>query len=237
MNRGWRQLWARPGAGVLILCSSLGLPLAHAGEVLEAVPAKPDAGRRYVIYLHGGILEQRGVHGAHSKQHGFYDHAGILKAIANRGFVVVGEARPSGTRIERYAQKVSDQVNTLLAAGVPANSITVAGFSKGGAIALVAATLAGNPETRFVVMAGCGIGEFARVFEDIVLPYAARMKGRVLSLYDAADREAASCRRAFEKAGAGFHGEERVLHTGRGHGLFYRVVSDWVEPVVAWTAR
>lgn len=222
---------------VLALAAVLSVPLVHAEEVLEALPPRPDAGRRYLIYSHGGILEQKGVHGAHSKQHGFYDYSGILKAIADRGFVVVGEARASGTRIERYAQKVSDQVRALLAAGVPANHITVAGFSKGGAIALVAAALAGNPEVRFVVMAGCGIGEFARVFEDIILSHAGQMKGRVLSLYDAADREAASCQRAFEKAGAGFHGEERVLKTGGGHGLFYRPASDWMEPLVAWASR
>lgn len=235
-----RGPWAWRGTGALALCTALGAlnaPPAHSGEILEALPAKPDAGRRYVIYLHARLLEIRAVHEARSKEHGFYEYAAILRNIADRGFTVISEVRPGDTRIPEYARKVADQVGALIAAGVPSRNITVAGFSKGGAIALVVAAQAGSPDVRFVVMAGCGIGPFARAFEEVVLPHAARMKGRMLSLYDPVDQEAASCRRAFEKADAGFHGEEITLKSGRGHGLFYRPSADWVELVAAWAAR
>lgn len=234
------RLWAWAGAGALTLCTALGAlnaPPAYPGEILEALPAKPDADRRYVIYLHARILELRGAHEARSKEHGFYEYAAILRNIADRGFTVISEARPGDARIPEYARKVADQISALIAAGVPARNITVAGFSKGGAIALVVAAQAGNPDVRFVVMAGCGIGPFARAFEEVVLPHAAQMKGRMLSLYDPVDQEAASCRRAFERAGASFHGEEITLRSGRGHGLFYRPSADWVEQVAAWAGR
>lgn len=204
---------------------------APAGAISADVPPSPDPSRRYLLYLHGRILELRGRH-AVSRQHGRYDYDGILAALADKGWVVISEVRPADTRLS-YGEKVAGQARSLAAAGVPPESITVAGFSKGGSLALVASAALGHPRVRFAIMAGCGIGPWR---QEILPGVAPRLRGRFLSLYDEADGEAGSCREAFAAA-PGLESREIRLTTGRGHGLFYAPRREWLDPVFDWAVR
>jgi hypothetical protein len=229
---------ARMNARVIVsfLAAFLVCAPASAGPVLEAVPSQPETSVRYLIYLHGLDVENNGPNGS-NRAYGTADHHGVARALADRGYTVIAELRPRGTVPRQYADKVAGQIAALRGAGVAPARITVAGFSKGGLIALLSAAAAGEPDVNFVVMAGCGAGRFAAAFQPVVESAAARMKGRMLSIYERDDRDGASCREAFARAGEGFKGEEMVLTAGGGHGLFYRPDSAWIEPVARWLAQ
>jgi len=193
------------------------------GAVLTELPRPIDPQGNYLIYLHGRIVEEQGPR-PESPRFGIYEYRKILEAFAARGFTVVSEVRPKGADAAAYAGKVGAQVKALLAAGVPPSRVAVVGFSKGGAIALVAASDLHQPNLRVVSLAGCGDWLFDHFRLDLA--------GRLLSLYDAADDLATSCAKAFA-----FDHREIVLHVGKGHGTFFRPDPAWLDPVTAWLAE
>ncbi len=156
------------------------------------MPPTVDPSARYFFFLHGMIAEKSGPYGEHP-QHGAYDYYGILKAFANRGFTVISEIRPMGTNPSRYAEKVARQVETLLAAGIPPEHITVTGFSKGGVITFFVSARLRNPRVNFVVMAGCGKGPFGHAYTRVLRRAVPSLHGRFLSIYDDSDQAADTC--------------------------------------------
>ncbi|MBI4115139.1 MAG: hypothetical protein HY447_01035 [Candidatus Omnitrophica bacterium] len=217
---------------LLFYTSTLAAILATA-----AFAENPDPGQRYLFYLHGAWIEEQGLNQPHPK-HGSYEYEKITRALADRGFVVISEARMSKQDMMSYARNIADQVLLLLRQRVPAENITVIGHSKGGHMALIVASLAEEPNLNFVVMAGCGKRGtmFRRSYERFLERSAHLMKGRILSLYDSTDREAGSCEEAFRLA-SGTQSKEKILHTGQGHGLFYHPNSAWIEEAVAWAKK
>jgi pimeloyl-ACP methyl ester carboxylesterase len=210
--------------------------VASAGEVLSEVPEAADPARRHLFYLHGAWIEQRGLERSHPR-HGRYEYQAIVDALAERGFLVISEARTGATDVGAYAKKVAAQVRQLLEKGVPPSQVTVIGHSKGGSIVLIAASELREEKLNFVIMAGCGKpgSGFGRGFQRFLEERAARLRGRLLSIYDASDGVAGSCRAAFEKA-ALTESDEVVLETGRGHALFWSPEAVWLDEVVEWAA-
>jgi hypothetical protein len=212
----------------LVLASLLAAPVnAQPGSPHEDLPRSIDPSRSHLFYLHGLIVEIQGRQALH-RVHGRYEYDGIVKALADRGFVVISEVRPAGTRLD-YGGKIAGQVRTLIAAGVAPERITVIGHSKGGALALAISAELGHPGVNFVVMAGCGIA----VYEQHLPEFAPRLRGRILSLYDEADRQAGSCRAALDRAPR-LEWHEIKLNTGLGHGLFYAPRKAWLDLVADW---
>ena len=212
-------------------------PLQSGAQQVTAVPPeKPDPAKHYLFYMHGLAVETRGPNVRHPRYDNA-DHQGVVEALAKKGFHVIAELRSAGTNPVEYAQKVAGQVRTLLDAAVPAANIVVTGFSKGGSITIATAAVLDNPAVRFVVMAGCGIGPFADNFARQVEADGPKLKGRMLSLYEAADREGGSCQAAFAKAGPDLVASEKVLDTGAGHGLFFRPQAVWIDAVADWAMR
>lgn len=195
------------------------------GQVLRTLPDDIRPESRYLLYLHGAIIEEQGVRPV-SPRFGVYEYEAILEAVAARGLVVISEPRGPGTDGEEYARKVVSQVNALLTAGVPPRHITVVGFSKGGGIAFLACTLLENEEVAFVFLATCA-GWIER-YPKLTL------KGRILSIYEASDPIAGSCREAFTCATMSREPVELELRVGAEHGTFYRPIPEWLDPVVAW---
>jgi dienelactone hydrolase len=208
-------------------------PVAAAGEVLERVPTRVDPAARYLIYLHGAWIERHGL-GRRHPRHGHYRLHEIARALAARGFIVIAEARLTETVPPRHAERIADQARRLLGRGVAPRNITIAGHSKGGMMTLAAATLLRAPAMNFVVLAGCGRegSPFRRGYQRF-LDRAAALQGRILSLYDDADREAGSCRDAFFRAPL-LEAHEITFSTGLGHGLFYAPRDLWIDAVVSW---
>ena len=209
-------------AGSLVLC--LAAP-ASQGTVLDRLPEAPDAKARYLIYLHGRIIEEEGRRPTHPTR-GIYEYDAILKRLAADGLVVVSEQRPKGTDIDRFAIHVADQARQLLKAGVPPEHVSVVGFSKGGGIAKRASVLLKNPRINFVFLAACGDDESGKAGPPVW--------GRILSVYEASDELGRSCRALFEKSGKTGERSEIRISLGEGHGTFFRPHDEWLEPVLRW---
>lgn len=208
-----------------------GAVVSASGEqsgVFKDVPEKIDARSRYLFYLHGRIVEDKGIRPV-SEQHGVYEYEKIVEAFRGAGFDVISEARPRGTDVKQYALKVAAQVNTLLKAGVPPRHITVVGASKGSMIAMQVSSLLRQGEVNFVLIAGCG--------EQTLKNPELNLNGRVLSIYDASDQGAGTCEKLFARSTGLDKRSEVKLNLNLGHGFIYRPLKEWIDPAVAWAKR
>jgi hypothetical protein len=241
-----RALFDRPGApalwsvtavyGVLALLFA-GVLRRHPGPAVAAllvllVPACASgqsaplaASPRYAFYLHGRIVEERGRRPI-DPAFGAYEYDAILDSLRRAGFIVLSEQRAPGIAIDTFVSRVTRQVDSLLRAGVPAEAISVIGFSRGGAIAILASSRLNNPALNFVFMAACGPWAFER--PEI------RVTGRILSLYETSDTLGVSCAPLFERRGAGSVVREVPIGLGLGHGTFYQPRNEWLAPAIAW---
>src|SRR5215469_3233826 len=197
-------------------------------EIFDDVPAKIDPGARYLFHMHGYVVERLGPAGAVSAG---YWWRWTVEALADRGFVVISEARPRDTDVQAYALTVARQVARLRAAGVPADHITVTGMSKGGVITVLTTATIADPNVRFVVFAGCPPSWDNGIrtgFQAL-----GRAQGHVLSMYDRYDSDVSSCSQYFQNS-AGLTFKEMIFDAGLGHALFYKPDRLWVDPAVAW---
>jgi acetyl esterase/lipase len=220
---GSRSLRAIAVAGGLLLSAAPGM--AQRGEILGDVPAQPRPGARYLIYLHARIVEEKGRR-PEDERFGTYEYQQILDTLAASGAEVISEQRPLGTDFRAFGSHVADQVRRLLIAGVPAERIAVVGFSKGGAIAIIASALLADSRVTFVFLAPCG--DWVKGRDDV------DVRGRILSIYEASDEMGTSCEPLFAQASnPGEHREIRIA-TGAGHGAFFRPRPEWLDPLLQW---
>lgn len=211
--------------GLLLSATPAG---AQKGSILDGVPAEVRPGARYVIYLHGRIIEEQGLR-AVDERFGSYEYQQILDTLAASGAEVIAEQRPRGTDFRAFGAHVADQVRRLLAAGVPAERIAVVGFSKGGAIAMVASALLADPQITFVLLAPCG--DWVQGRDDV------DVRGRILSIYEASDELGTSCEPLFAQASEPGEHQEVRIDTGAGHGAFFRPRPEWLDPLFQWIER
>lgn len=211
----------------LFLFVGLALALATAGnaEILEANPANIDASAHYLYYLHGGIVE--GSDGRPvSDVFGPYEYREILQRFEQEGFVVISEIRPRGADLNDYAKKTVAEIEALLAAKVPAGNIVVVGASQGGIIASLVSTAVDQKAVNYIIIAG--------LFRDLNTGSSINLHGRVLSIYDRADTHAFAPEKYFKQSASLADSKSIVTETGRGHGLVYRPLDDWLVPTLAW---
>lgn len=195
---------------------------AHAGNVVSEVPANPDVSEKYIFYLHGTVEEEEG---ATEK----YETA--VKAIAESSATVISEVR-GDTDPNTYSIKLKEQVEKLLAKGVPPENITISGFSKGSIIALASAGTINNTKINFVLLAGCS--------EDLNDKYsvdASKAVGRILSIYDSGDDKFESCD-GIIKSSSKLIFQETDLDSGKGHKVFRipkeKFIEQWRNPLTDW---
>ena len=209
-------------AATAIFVLSMAAP-ASAGAVHTDVPETVDPNARYLIYLHGARPESSPLSEPHPTR-GIFKYNKIVSAFAAGGLEVISELRIEKTNPRRYARtRTLEQVKALIAKGVPAHHITVAGFSKGGLMALIVATQAKQPKQpklNIVNMAGCGKGQFRKAYENFLANDASKMSGRMLSIYDSKDKNSGSCKETGAKS-AQLAFEEIVLEVGAGQDTFY----------------
>lgn len=200
------------------------VPSSYADQPSYGMPDRIDPSARYFIFLHNYYVEKKGTAGDCR-----YDD--ILKAFADRGFIVISALRTGKIVPCTYAEHVVKQVRTLLRSGVPSRNITVGGHSKGGVISLCVASKLENPDVNFVIMAGCGI---ASVEKFKMYPDFSRLKGRILSVYATSDTVANSCEGSFTQASAGLADTEVKLTSDKGHRLFFTPEAIWIDPIINW---
>ena len=205
---------------------------SFSGEVLEDLPTAINPNSKYIFFLHGRIIERKGVSYAESNEYGFYEYKKILNMLAKHDFIVISEARGDDTKVKRYAKNIASQVSTLIDEGVPAKNITVAGFSKGGKITLVTSSRVGNESINYVVLAGC-----IRNTEKFINKFSLDLKGRVLSIVDYNDDVFSSCEDMFNSSSGGLKHKEIILKEGSGHGVFYTPNDKWIVPMIDWIKK
>lgn len=203
--------------------------LAACAPTAAPMPNAIDPAAHHLIYLHGKILEDQGLP-AESPRYGEYRYRAILECFADAGFIVIAEQRPRNADVTTWAARTVAHIDRLLAAGVPAERITIVGASKGAYIAGLVSHRARNPRLRFVLLAGCSRGAIGAMREHGI-----EFHGDVLTIRDVADTElAGSCAPVFEwSADIGRH-EEIVVQVGSGHGIVYQPLDAWVLPTIAW---
>jgi acetyl esterase/lipase len=213
-------------AGGLLLSATPAV--AQRGSILTDVPAQVRPGARYVIYLHGRIVEEQGPRPT-DERFGIYEYQQILDSLAASGAEVISEQRPLRTDFRAFGSHVAEQVRRLFAAGVPPERIAVVGFSKGGAIAMIASALLQDARVTYVFLAPCGDWVQGRGDVDV--------RGRILSIYESSDELGTSCAPLFAQAGEpGEHHEIRI-DTGAGHGAFFRPRPEWLDPLLQWIGK
>ncbi|MFC3716395.1 alpha/beta hydrolase [Luteimonas soli] len=196
-----------------------------AQQPAAVLPPVPDPAETYLIYLHGRIVEDLGPRPT-DPRFGLYDYPAILEALARRGATVISSQRPPDTNVNEYAGIVVAQVESLIHRGVPPGNIVVAGFSKGGDIAIHVSSFLRRSEVRFVLLAAC----WPRPGEPQL-----RLTGRVLSIYETSDSLAgSSCEPLARHPEKPRSFREISISTGLSHGAFYTPTKDWVDPVLDW---
>ena len=108
------------------------------------------------------------------------------------------------------------------------------GVSKGAAIAINVSHFLENKEVNFVIMAICAPENVASFKQERIFLY-----GNVLSIYDVTDEYAGSCKDLFAfSQGKGISRfDELVLNIGRGHGMLYKPLDEWITPVIQWAGK
>lgn len=207
---------------VTTLISLLFIPFSYAGDAVTTVPAEPDKSTKYIFYMHGSSEESEGDNAKHQAS---------VSAVAEADAIVITEVRDD-TDPNTYAKKIKQQVEHLLSKGVPANHISVTGFSKGALISLAVANIMNNPKINYVLLAGCSesLNEKYNIKTDNVT-------GRILAIHDADDDKFTSCSDMI-KPSANVILEETELESGKGHKLFRimkeKFISQWRDPLISW---
>lgn len=189
------------------------------------MPATIETKGSYFFYLHGRIIENQGIRPT-DPRYGVYEYEEILRTLAGRGFAVISEARAKDTDVNQYANKVVQQVNTLINAGAPPSHITVLGASKGSVITMRVSTLLRNKDVNFVVMSNCN--------DWVDQNFQIDLYGNVLSIYDINDEFGETCQKFFDNASGLNRRKEVVLKVGTGHAVLYKPLKEWVGLVVEW---
>lgn len=218
-----------PGFILLLLAACTASHLDRSGEASAILPAATASEARYLIYLHGKLIEDQGLP-AVSAEHGEYRYGAILDRFASLGFTVLSETRSRNADVTAHAKRAVAQIDSLIEIGVRPENITVVGASKGAYIAALTSHLTRRPQLNFVLLAGCHPRTVAYMRDHGVDLY-----GRVLAIRDVADTEfAGSCEEVFSFSEAIGESEEIVLNVGTGHGILYQPLDEWVLPTSEW---
>ena len=85
---------------VLIFIWLLCPGMMAAQAIYEDVPQKINPKDRYLFFLHGQIVENKGVRPM-SEKYGIYEYREILETFKKNGFNVISEAREKNTKSEQ----------------------------------------------------------------------------------------------------------------------------------------
>lgn len=207
------------------------LSLSHnavAGDIFWRFPNKVSPSERYLFYVHGKIIETEGVSPI-SPRFGHYQFHRIVTRLAKGQANVIARVRHGKTDPNAEAFRLTNEIRYMLKKGVPADHISVAGFSKGGYITLLTANRMQRSDVRYIVMAGCTNG-----IVDGSDKVADGLQGTIMSMNDATDDLGFSCQPLFERNPQLTANMDVIFETGKGHGLFYRADPTWIEPLLQW---
>lgn len=187
---------------------------------------KNNISKKYVFYLHGRIVELQGLE-ATSPKYGKYEYKLIIDALKGENIEIISEIRSKDTKILPYAQKVVNQIDSLMNKGVSPQNITIIGASKGAIIAMQTATLLKNKAVNFVFIAGYIKGIESNFDFDLY--------GKILGFYEISDKIAGrSYQTLINKSSGVSKFKEFELNTNLGHGIVFKPLPQWIEPTKKW---
>ena len=224
MSKFTSQSYSLGLVGLIALLASVWL---QAGNILSDIPLEADDGNKYVLYLHGAIIERGDMQPIHPR-FGLYDYPAIIKQLAVGNIELITEQREPNTDSVLYAKKVVSQVNGLVKLGVKPKNITVLGFSKGAGITIRVSSLIDNKNLNFAILATCGPWYDS---EPDLLQLC--LSGHILSIYEETD-VAGSCKSLAARGSQVSSFTELAIRTGAEHGAFYLPREEWVGPVLSW---
>jgi hypothetical protein len=195
---------------------------SFAGDILSTAPSNADKDSKYIFYLHGSAEESEGPTDKYEA---------TVEAISDSDAIVISEVRGPANP-DTYSNLIIKQIEMLLNSGVPAEHITISGFSKGAIISLAVASKLKNKSINYVFLAGCSAALNDKYGVD-----ASKASGRILSIYDSDDSKFGSCDGILNESD-NLSFEEEELNSGKGHKVF-RIPKDkfielWRDPLVDW---
>lgn len=102
------------------------------------------------------------------------------------------------------------------------------GTSKGGFIAIFTSSLLQNPTVNFVFI-GCCFETLIEEQPDL------HFCGRILSIFEESDEWSQSCRPAKRYSRSNISKFQEIkLKTGLQHGFLFKVLPEWLGPIVQW---
>ncbi len=188
---------------------------------------KQDNQEKFMFYLHGGVVQEQGIN-AVSPQYGKYEYTAIVDTLQRQGFKVISEIRRKGTEEMAYAEKIKNQIDSLMSIGVSPGNIVVVGASAGAYIAMESAMILENPDIKFVLLGLCG--EYA---VNYFSSYKDRIAGDFLSIYESSDSKG-SCASIFSEPSSKVRFHEIKLDMGINHSFLFGPHDEWVQPLVEW---
>ena len=185
---------------------------------------------KYIFFLHNRFIQLFDLNVVHP-EYGRAEYNEILNQFRDSGFTVLSEKRPLDTQAEEYANKIKNQIDSLLTSGVSPHHITIVGTSMGGYIAQYVSTNLKNPELNFVLI-GCFMENDLQTMPEI------QLCGNILSIYEKSDTLGVSMQRRIEASQNNIpHFKEIELHTNLKHGFFYHPMAEWMKPAMQWARR
>lgn len=195
-----------------------------AGEIFDKFPLDVNKNEKYVFYSHGKIVE--GINPRpESPRWGSYEYPKIKQALSSDEYNLIAYHRPKNTKPKAFAQKLANDVELLIQKGVPTTNITLVGFSRGGAITILASNLLAKKNLTFIILAGCG-----RYLNDNT---ELTLYGHIYSIFETSD-DVGSCQFLIDRSKNVESFTEQSISTGKEHGAFYTPLPEWIVPVKKW---
>lgn len=203
--------------------------IRSSGQTISpSLPAKINVAEKYLFYLHGGVVTQKGDKGttASMPQWGPYEYLNILDSLRSHNLNIISENRRPGIDDSVYVGKLSRQVDSLIENKVPVRQIMIVGASAGAAITLGVAERLKNRQMKYVIMGAC--------WRDTYKTYSnVELLGNYLSIIEQTDPHG-SCSGIFSTRAEISSFKEIKLNTGLSHGFLFKGHKDWIEPVIEW---
>jgi len=202
-------------------------PTTQAQQIYPHLPEKITPIQHYVFYSHGKIVEGNNAKPYHPDW-GMYNFPAIKAQLADPNYTLIATHRAKNIKVKDAAEQLANSVNQLLRRGVKAKNISLVGFSRGGAITILAAQLLQSPQLNLALLASC-------------LPWmknndSYRLIGAVFSIYETSDT-VGSCQFLLKQSTEVSIFKELAITTNRSHGAFYSPNPVWLTPLKQWLKR
>lgn len=205
------------------------LPLyANGADLVDSSSVDIEIKAKYVFYSHGYIVEGKNPKPIHSRW-GVYDFPAIKRSLMDSRYQLIAYHRPEGTEPFEFAEKLSEEVRTLIKRGVEPENITFVGFSRGGVISILVSDMLKNENLNYAILAACG--PYINDNESI------KLYGNVLSIRETSDDLVGSCDELAARSTKLISFQEISISTGEEHGAFYRPRPEWIDPLREWIER